>query len=861
MQRPARGDYRPSDLGARCDICPIAKRKIPVVPVPPYIPSGKPKLVIVGEAPGYYESVKGEPFVGKSGFLLNATLGKSRFLRTEAYITNTIACRLENEKAERDAATACCAPRLARELAEIPAEIPILTLGASAAKPFINRGAIQRARGFIWRVAEVEEHTLHEVEKSRKVRAQRYRAKRDDKALDLLRKAQHRELLTNFRASIPNRVVIPSIHPAFILRGADMQLPVMQVDFDRAIRWARNIADGGLGLDLEDEGSYEVVRNPKQLKAALKSLRKHVSIDIETNAADALYSRLTCVGLSDDFDGKGKTIVISPEKLKAGWVKPFTPILKDFYKKHVAVTHNGPNFDEIRLKRVGIPLPHLDDTLLAYHSFCAHNLKGLDHVTSIYCDSGPWKIYSKAKSKGAAEKGGFYSKPTEDLSIYCAADVRLDIRDWHRMQEDLNTERHIYEFDMEVARKICQQMQVVGLRVDQEKRKFLSDKLGARSRALLGEMRRILGRPNFNPGSLDDLRRALFKQCRVPLGLAELTPTGLPSTGKLVLEALRMEDTRAGKLADLVLRRRSALDSKAEYLDNLPVGADGRVHATWKIYGTRGGRPATGNPNVLNMPRYNKDPEAYEEHIRSIWIPAPGKIFVYYDLAQSEPKFAAYISGDPNFIEDCKKDVHTVRAAILFPRAADVILADPKGKGAWFRQITKTCGLAVTYKAAAATVHATVMRDDKIKEKPSISECTALVEKLGQRYTGWMSWVAGLVALSKKQGFVRTPFEKRLVRCGFYAEESFLANLGPQSGVAEIMGRRLLEMERRKPRGAHLVFYGYDSACYELVENQAPLMMRLCKELWEEPIRVPHNGLEFVQNIDMKEPAGRLSAF
>ena len=864
---PRRGSYVPAELGARCDICPIAKRKVPAEPVPPYIPKGKPKLVVMGEAPGYYESLKAEPFVGKSGMLLNAVLGESRFHRNEAVITNAAVCRLEDERAEKEAAIACCSPRLARELSGIDAKVPILTLGSSASKPLLPKPGIQRIRGFLWEVPEVDEHSLKEAAKSvvkRREKLKKAKSKGDTKELaktqDAYVKAIHRELHLRCRSQFPGRVVFPSTQRAFIVRGAAAQRPLLSIDIERAIRWARSIHDTGAGFPLEDSGSYEVVKTPKELRKALRGMRKEVEIDIESNAADALYSKITCIGLSDDFDGKGRTIVIEPETLRRGWVNSFAPILTAFFKTRLAVTHFGMNFDVIRLRRARIHLPKVADTLVAYHAYAGHLRKGLDHVTSVYCDARHWKILSKAK-ESTGEKGGFYAKPSAELAQYNAADVRLGIRDWRRMQTDLDTERSTYEFDMEVAGKICQQMQVNGLRIDIAKRDFLSAKLGHRASALLGEMRSLLRRPGFMPGSLDDLRRALFTQCRVPTYLAEKTPTGLLSTGKLLLEALRDEPTRAGKLADLVLRRRSALDCRAEYLDNLPIGSDGRVHPVWNICGTATGRPATSNPNVLNQPRYSKDPEEYEEHVRAIYIAAPGCVFVYYDLKQSEPRFAAYVSGDPNFIAAVEKDVHTVNATVLFPKLAEMILADPKGKGADFRQIAKSCGLAVTYLSSPETVYAACMKDDKIRVKPSLGECSALVETLKSKYKGYFSYVQGNVSFAKKHGLIRSPFEGRLRRVGFYAEESILANSPIQMSVADVMGRRLLATEKIKPKSAKLVFYGYDSACYETPTRDVARMQDVCREIWEAPVRVPGNGLEFIQGIDMKEPSERLSDF
>ena len=53
-----------------------------------------PKLMLIGEAPGFYEDQQGKPFVGKAGQLLDrifASVGLSR--QKDIYICNTLKCR------------------------------------------------------------------------------------------------------------------------------------------------------------------------------------------------------------------------------------------------------------------------------------------------------------------------------------------------------------------------------------------------------------------------------------------------------------------------------------------------------------------------------------------------------------------------------------------------------------------------------------------------------------------------------------------------------------------------------------------------------------------------------------------------
>lgn len=74
-----------------CEKCSLCKTRTNVV-----FSDGVPnnKLMLIGEAPGFYEDQKGLPFVGKAGQLLDKifeSVGLSR--KKDVYICNTIKCR------------------------------------------------------------------------------------------------------------------------------------------------------------------------------------------------------------------------------------------------------------------------------------------------------------------------------------------------------------------------------------------------------------------------------------------------------------------------------------------------------------------------------------------------------------------------------------------------------------------------------------------------------------------------------------------------------------------------------------------------------------------------------------------------
>lgn len=73
-----------------CVNCPLSETRRNAVPG-----EGNPesRIVIIGEAPGYWEDVQGKPFVGRSGKLLDKILSEFGFDRTKVFITNIVKCR------------------------------------------------------------------------------------------------------------------------------------------------------------------------------------------------------------------------------------------------------------------------------------------------------------------------------------------------------------------------------------------------------------------------------------------------------------------------------------------------------------------------------------------------------------------------------------------------------------------------------------------------------------------------------------------------------------------------------------------------------------------------------------------------
>lgn len=98
--------------------------------------SPRAELMFIGEAPGADEDQQGEPFVGRSGQLLNNMIKAMGLRREDIYIANIIKCRPPGNRAPERDECETCSPFLMRQIAAIKPKA-IVALGAVAAKTLL----------------------------------------------------------------------------------------------------------------------------------------------------------------------------------------------------------------------------------------------------------------------------------------------------------------------------------------------------------------------------------------------------------------------------------------------------------------------------------------------------------------------------------------------------------------------------------------------------------------------------------------------------------------------------------------------------------------------------------------------------
>jgi uracil-DNA glycosylase len=108
------------------------------------------ELMVIGEAPGFYEDQKGEPFVGRAGQLLNAMLKSIALERGTVYIANILKCRPPNNRDPQPDEVEKCTPFLDQQIALIKPKL-LLAVGRIAAHYLLkNKQALSSLRGKIY---------------------------------------------------------------------------------------------------------------------------------------------------------------------------------------------------------------------------------------------------------------------------------------------------------------------------------------------------------------------------------------------------------------------------------------------------------------------------------------------------------------------------------------------------------------------------------------------------------------------------------------------------------------------------------------------------------------------------------------
>jgi len=525
------------------------------------------------------------------------------------------------------------------------------------------------------------------------------------------------------------RPVIPTIHPAALLRGGgksiagshtpDLAFVNLTYDFAKvdALAHGKNVR-----LDIKIDYEFEEAERAtwlvvEQIQEAF--CEGEVSIDLETYVDDperhhalmAYVARIRAFGIAT----KRRSVSVLWD-LIAPWAQSYLQAM--LASERVAITYHNGLYDRTVLQRNGFELAGpWNDTLLAHHSAfpgCSH---GLQVVTSQAFVTQPWK----SEFRNAEED-------TEKLLVYNAKDTGAThaIRPWVEVIVKKNDNERTYAIDLKMS-EIASRMHLHGMPVSREvntellntfsknvqesreavesvardpklreqiwhylafeqaktrRKQDLAD-FQSRYEARLSQIRQddAKGKWRWKISSGKHVA-ALIQAMGVPL--TQVTDSGSVSTKKDVLESLVdlpvVRDLLSYRENDKLLST-FVWQIFDRYVDGQLVQTgfadeNDRIHPIISIHKISG-RWATYEPVVSNVPKakWKKQPDGTMKMVRpnlrrQIKAP-PGRKLVGFDFAQLEARNLALISGDDFLMNifSTGLDIHTECARVVFSGA------------------------------------------------------------------------------------------------------------------------------------------------------------------------------------------------
>lgn len=514
-------------------------------------------------------------------------------------------------------------------------------------------------------------------------------------------------------------------------------------------------------------------------------------------------------------------------------------IFKDFLEGHRThlVFHNI-KFDEPVLKNRGIHLStaKLDDSMLLKYASDPDPPMALDELAS--------KRYGipKVSYKKKFGKDNIWTVDVDKLADYAS----LDAFATHVLYQDLvkttpQSLQEIYRDTMMPFSRHLMLMEQRGIMVDKPLACAIDSALESEINKRTARINSLVGY-QINPNSTKQLREYFFgKLGRTPLKMTKggMSSTPQPSTDVSVLKEWA---SKGCEVSQLVLAQRTDIKTRSTYIGpilGLPEGYD-TIHPSIRQFGSRTGRIAMSDPNLMNLP--------YLYFIRNMYRARPGYRFIGADYGQLEIRITAHQSKDKNLIQAIRegRDVHSWAAALMSSVPYERIQAAKekddhmlplndveKGYLKW-RKVAKTFGFLTIYgggpQKAAAQFGCSIDEAKRYQKSyfgafPGIPRMTARAAKLATK-TGYAETILG-----RRRYIPELQSQNQEIRA---SGERIAGNTPIQGSAADIVCLAMLKLAKELPEAAQLIQV-HDEILFEVPEGIAEEMMPEIKRVMENP--------------------------
>jgi uracil-DNA glycosylase family 4 len=392
-----------------------------------------------------------------------------------------------------------------------------------------------------------------------------------------------------------------------------------------------------------------------------------------------------------------------------------------YLRRPTYVTHNGWQFDVVRMRAHGINAPWGRDTMVLGYLMDENQPLGLEALCVKYLGVKGWK---EAKT---AELG------TEEFKLYNARDAYYTLKLYEHFVEKLGTRMRVADHILLPVKLALEECTKRGLGLNKEAvHQTLLDS-AERQRVTRAELQAIVGVETFNPNSTTQVAAHMEL---LGITLAK-TATGKPSTSKASLA--KVEHPFIQRL-EAYREASKILTTYAKKYDAIANTGDGRVHPTYTYIRTATGRSSAVNPNVQNIPR----------ELQSQWLSDTSadysaiEFWVAVWCAQEQGVIARRTRGE--------FDPHTWFASVMYGKSEEEVTKHE-------RQIAKSANFSLLYLGTGETLRDYVQKTAQITL--SSREANRIACHWHDAYPGFTTWYHLVQQELKENGYVESATGRR----------------------------------------------------------------------------------------------------
>ena len=595
-----------------------------------------------------------------------------------------------------------------------------------------------------------------------------------------------------------------------------------------------------------DRKKYYLITNLDEIDSWIKEAEEagEVAVDTETSSLDPHQADLIGISLSSKI-GKACYIPVGHKSKKNinkdQTLKKLKPLLEDPSIKKIG---QNIKFDFIVLFKHGIKITSMEDTMLmSYVLDSGKNRHNMDTLSEIHLNHKP--IAFKDLVGTGKKEINFSFVDLEKAKDYAAEDADVTFRLYKKFNKSLKDEKmiNIYETFEKPMINILADMEIEGIKIDNDFLKTLSSKFGKKIEKIQREVYKI-SKKEFNIASPKQLGEILYNDLKI----ADLKKTkkGSFATSASVLEDLAF---KGHKFPQLVLDWRQISKLKNTYSDTLPEHINPktkRIHTSFLLAATTTGRLASSDPNLQNIPIKSED----GKDIRKAFIAENGLSLISADYNQIEMRILADLAD----VKELKKafrnneDIHSLTASQIFNIGINKVNEDQRRKA-------KAINFGIIYGISQYGLAKQINVSNQDAEEflnayfAKFPEIKLYMDKTIKfcRKSGYVNNIFG-----RKSHFININDKNYNVR---NFQERAAINAPIQGSASEIMRLAMIRLDKRlkeqKNKKTKMLLQIHDELIFETSKEEVKRISKIIIEEMSSVVKSEHHSFSIPLTVDL----------